>query len=148
MKPTSVFIFAALFGCSAPEDAVEKPGEGDLTKLERKLLGTWKRQTPCAGDFLFRADGTYELAKYGPGGVDRAGVWKVRWGALPPTLVLTCTTSTSEWPSEVGQITEVKLLRLDDEGLAVDHGQPVHGQPSESVERYARVMEIRSSTTP
>jgi len=141
MKLTIAFAVAALFGCSAQEVAVEKPGKGDLTKLEKKMLGTWKRQTPCAGDFLFRANGTYELVKYGPGGEDRAGVWKVRWDALPPTLVLTCRTSTSDLPDEVGQITEVKLLRLDDESLAVDHGQPVHGQPSASVERYARVKE-------
>src|SRR6266511_2288512 len=65
----------------------------ELAVLEQKLLGAWKGQTPCTGNFYFRADGTYELKGHGPGLSDFAGTWKVRWDALPPTLLLTCKTS-------------------------------------------------------
>jgi len=99
--------------------------------LEQKLLGTWKGQTGCAGNFLFRADGTFELTGYGPAPYDSSGNWKVRKDALPATMVLTCTTS--ELADEVGQTTEVTLIRLDDESLAVKH-------TNDTVERYARVM--------
>ena len=111
----------------------EPPGKErgkELAALEQKMLGAWKGQTGCAGNFLFRADGTYELTEYGPGPYDSAGTWKVRWDALPPTLVLTC--KTSEIPDEVSKTTEVKLIRLDDESLAVKHANP-------DVDRYARV---------
>jgi hypothetical protein len=111
----------------------EPPGKErgkELAALEQKMLGAWKGQTGCAGNFLFRADGTYELKEYGPAPYDSAGTWKVRWDALPPTLVLTC--KTSEIPDEVGKTTEVKLIRLDDEGLAVKHANP-------DADRYARV---------
>src|SRR5262245_3779452 len=87
----------------------------ELAALERKLLGAWKGQSGCAGDFLFRADGTYELKGRGPGGNDSSGTWKVRGGALPATLVLTC--KTSDIRGEVGKTTEVKLIRLDGEAL-------------------------------
>src|SRR5262245_7847389 len=100
-----------------------------LAALEQKLLGAWKGQTGCAGSFLFRADGTYELTGYGPAPYDSAGTWKVRWDALPPTLVLTC--KTSEVPEEVGTTTEVKLTQLDEKNLAVQRASP-------DVDRYAR----------
>jgi hypothetical protein len=96
----------------------------------QKILGAWKGQTGCAGSFLFRANGTYELTGYGPAPYDSAGTWKVRGDALPATLVLTC--KSSEVPEEAGKTTEVKLIRLDDETLAVQRGD----QPAE---RYARV---------
>jgi hypothetical protein len=87
--------------------------------LEQKMVGEWKGRIGCDGRFLFRADGTYELTEYGPAGdADSAGTWKVRWDALPPTLVLTC--KTSKIPNEVGKTTEVKLLKLDDKSLAID----------------------------
>ena len=109
-----------------PEDERGK----ELTALEQKMLGVWKSRGGCDGHFVFRADGTYELTEYGPGLDDNAGVWKVRWDALPPTLVLTC--KTSEIPDEVGKTTEVKLIQLDDKSLAVKHANP-------DVDRYARV---------
>jgi hypothetical protein len=84
----------------------ERPGKG-LAALEKKLLGAWKGQTGCVGNFLFRADGTYELTGYGPAPHDSAGTRKVRWDALPPTLVLTC--KTAQIPDQVGEATEVKL---------------------------------------
>jgi hypothetical protein len=60
-----------------------------LAALEQKIVGEWKGQIGCDGKFVFRADGTYDLLEYGPGYYDCAGTWKVRWDALPPTLVLT-----------------------------------------------------------
>ena len=94
------------------------------------MLSAWKGQSPFAGNFLFRADRTYERTAHGPGAEDTAGVWKVRWDALPPTLVLTC--KASELPEEVGKVTEVKLIRLNDENLAILHA-------TEMVDRFARV---------
>jgi hypothetical protein len=91
----------------------------DLVALEQKMLGAWKGETGCDGSFLFRADGTYELTGYGPAPFDSAGTWKIRWDALPPTLVLTC--KTSEVPDVVGKTREVKLIKLDDTSLAIEY---------------------------
>ena len=66
---------------------------------------------------MFRADGTYELKRYGPGGDDYAGTWTVRWDALPPTLVLTCKTS------EIPELGKLKLIQLDDETLVAGDGR-------------------------
>jgi hypothetical protein len=104
----------------------EKERGKELAALEQKLLGAWTPQTGCSGDFLFRADGTYELKWYGPAPVDFAGTWKVRWDALPPTLILTC--NTSEIPEELGTL---KLIQLDDENLELKHAK-------QSAHRYAR----------
>jgi hypothetical protein len=110
---------------------MEKP---DAAKaLERKLVGEWTGKTGCDGCFAFRADGTYALTGYGPAPYDSKGTWKVRWDALPPTLALTCTAS--EVPEEVGQTTEVKLVKLDDKALAIEYANP-NGSPSG---HYARV---------
>src|SRR5437870_7687927 len=81
----------------------------ELAALEQKLVGAWEGQTGCAGNYLFRADGTYELKMYGPVPIDLAGTWKVRWDALPPTLVLTC--KTAGIPEELG---ELRLIQLND----------------------------------
>src|SRR5262245_14852754 len=102
-----------------PGKVPEKERANEPAALEKKLLGAWEGRAGCAGNFLFRADGSYELTGYGPAGHDLAGTWKVRWDALPPTLVLTC--KTSEVEDEVGKTTEVKLVRLDDDNLAVQH---------------------------
>jgi hypothetical protein len=99
----------------------------ELAALEQKLLGIWKGKTGCDGQFVFRADGTYELTEYGPAPFDSAGTWKVRWDALPPTLVLTC--RTSEVQDLVGKTTEVKLIKLDDKSLAIEYAHP-NGNPS------------------
>jgi hypothetical protein len=102
----------------------------DLSPQEQKLVGSWKGQTPCGGNFVFRADGTYELTKYGPAGDDSAGTWKVRSDDPPHTLVLTCTKSEIE--DEIGQTTELKLVTLNDENLVVK------GEAADA-NRYARV---------
>jgi hypothetical protein len=76
---------------------------------------------------LFHADGTYELKWYGPAPVDFAGTWKIRWDALPPTLVLTC--KSSEIREELGML---RLIQLNDETLEAQHAK-------QSAHRYARV---------
>jgi hypothetical protein len=132
MKMVIVPVAALFLVGLAPVVLAEPPGEErgkELAALEQKLLAPWKGQTPCAGNFRFRADGTYELTGYGPAPYDSAGTWTVRWDALPPTLVLTC--KTSEVPDEVGKTTEVKLIELDDKNLAVKCASP-------DVDRYAR----------
>src|SRR5262249_42436109 len=98
-----------------------------MAALEQKMIGAWQGQTGCAGNVLFRADGTYELKGYGPGGDEFAGTWKVRWDALPPTLVLTC--KTSEIPEELGKL---KLIQLDDETLKAQYAK-------QGAHRYARI---------
>jgi hypothetical protein len=101
-----------------------------LTALERKLHGEWVGQGPCDGRLTLRADGTYERRLYGPGGINSAGTWKVRWDALPPTLVLTC--RTSDGPGEdAGTTYEPKLIQLDDAALAYNF-------PNATPSRYAR----------
>ena len=97
------------------------------------MLGVWKGETGCDGNFLFRADGTYELTEYGPAPFDSAGTWRVRWDALPPTLVLTC--KTSEVPDLAGKTTEVKLLKLDDNNLAIEYANQNANPPG----HYTRV---------
>ena len=106
----------------------EERGRGkELAALEQKMLGVWQGRIGCDGRLIFRADGTYELKDYGPGQVDLAGIWKVRWDALPATLILIC--KTSQIPCEVGKTMEVKLLKLDDNVLDFEYAEP-NGNPS------------------
>ena len=44
---------------------------------------------------------------------------RLRWDALPPTLVMTCKTSSD--PTAVGKKDEVKLIKLDDKELVVSY---------------------------
>src|SRR3954466_11743802 len=102
MKTITVATAVVLLVSSAQVALGGPPGKErgkELAALEQKLVGAWEGQTGCAGNFLFRADGTYELKRHGPVGDDFAGTWKVRRDALPPTLVLTC--KTSEIPEEL-----------------------------------------------
>jgi hypothetical protein len=113
---------AVLLAVLAPAVRAEPPAAArgkQLAALEQKLVGAWKGRGGCAGDFVCRADGTYERTAFGPAASDTAGTWEVRWDALPPTLVLTC--AASEVPEEVCKVTELKLLRLDPEHLAVEY---------------------------
>jgi hypothetical protein len=103
-----------------------------LTPLEKKMVGIWKGQGGCDGNFLFRADGTYEWTGYGPDNSESAGTWTVRGDSLPARLLLTCKTSVI--PEEVGKTTEMKLTVLDQKNLAIDYGSQ-NGSPSG---KYAR----------
>jgi hypothetical protein len=102
----------------------------ELAALEKKMLGIWKGRGGCDGRLVFRADGTYELTEYGPAPYDSAGTWRVRWDALPATLVLTC--KTAEVPDAVGKTMEVKLINLDDNRLAFKYA-------SNEIGHYTRV---------
>jgi hypothetical protein len=117
MKMFIVLAAAVLLVGLAHGVLAEPPGK-ELAVLEKKMVGAWKGRG-CDGNFLFRADGTYELTQYGPAPYDTAGTWKVRWDALPPTLVLTC--KKSEDPDEVGKTLEVKLIKLDAKSLAIKY---------------------------
>jgi hypothetical protein len=121
MRRTFV-VLAALAGLcpagSAAPDRAAKDREGTAA-LEAKLHGEWAGEGPCTGGITFRADGTYERIHQGPAATTSAGTWKVRWDALPPTLVLAC--RESDDPDHVGQVIRVKLVQLDETVLAFTH---------------------------
>jgi hypothetical protein len=129
-----LIVFPALLLASGlVQSILANPEHGEqgkmLTALELKVLGAWTGQTGCAGTFLFRADGTYDLTGYGPAPYDSAGTWKVRCDTHPATLILTC--RASEIPEEVGKTTELKLVEVDTERLAIQRGK-------QDADRYAR----------
>ena len=126
MKTMIVPAVAMLLVVLAQAVLAEKPDK-NLSALEQKMIGEWMGRGGCDGRLMFRADGTYKLTEYGPAAADTGGIWKVRWDALPPTLVLTC--KTSENPEEVGKILEVKLIKLDDKSLAIKYANQ-NGSPS------------------
>jgi hypothetical protein len=117
---------------AAAPDRAAKAGP-ELAGLEQKLHGAWAGEGPCDGGLTVRADGTYERTHQGPAGTNSAGTWKVRWDALPPTLVLTC--KTSDDPADEGKVTEVKLVQLDNDTLAYTH--PDGPRPAKPT-RFAR----------
>jgi hypothetical protein len=92
-----------------------------LAALEKKLLGPWKGPA-CAGDFTFKADGTYECRNFTPGNNTLTGEWSLRWDAVPPTLVLLYKTSdfkkkdpTRPEYEYVGKPLELRVTELNDE---------------------------------
>jgi uncharacterized protein (TIGR03067 family) len=103
----------ALISTAHPAD---KPKEAPPA-LERKLYGEWKGGD-CQGELTLKAEGTFRRRHYSPGNNTLTGTWAVRWDALPPTLVLTCTASDCQ--EFVGK-EEVKLLQLDDAALVYQH---------------------------
>jgi hypothetical protein len=114
-------------GAPATAQAQKVPASGpakgrDLAALERKLLGAWKGPA-CAGDYTFNADGTYECRNFTPGQNTLAGAWSVRWDALPPTLVLTCTKSDFKKKDPTreefaGTTVELRLVELSGDAFA------------------------------
>jgi hypothetical protein len=97
--------------------------------LEGKLHGEWKGGD-CVGDWTFKSDGTFDLLHYSPGNNTLTGTWYIRWNALPPTLVTTC--KASDYVEYVGKTWEMKLTRLDDDGLSFQH-------PGGGATQYERV---------
>ena len=77
-----------------------------------------------------RGNGTFARRHYGPDNQALSGTWKVRWDALPPTLVLTCTDA--DHPGDIGTVQEVKVVQLDAATLA--YQQAGADQPA----RYTR----------
>jgi hypothetical protein len=119
IRTSVVLVLATCLTAVAAPALVEKPGQGKAADLERKLIGDWDGAGPCDGDLTIRADGTFVRTGHGPDGQNSAGNWAVRWDALPPTLVLTC--QASDDPEDVGKVTEVKLVELNDDALAYTH---------------------------
>ena len=128
----TALMFAASLIFIVSTHASDEPEKAPVA-LERLLHGEWKGP-PCAGDFTFRADGSFERRHYTPGNNKLSGTWQVRWNALPPTLVLICTTSDDPDRLPVGKTWEVKLIQLDDEILA---HQSSENRPERLV-RYSR----------
>lgn len=122
-----VFLAASLVFIAFAQ-AADNPNDA-AAALERKLHGAWKGG-PCHGELILKADRTFERRHYSPGNYNLTGTWKVRWDALPPTLVLN--RKTSDGPGSVGKTSEVKLVQLDDEVLAYQFR-------SEKPTRYTRV---------
>jgi hypothetical protein len=111
----------ALFAASLlPATAAPPAGrtDGAPVALERKLWGTW-RGGPCGGDLTLKANGAFERRHYGPAGQALSGTWAVKWDALPPTLVLTCTDA--DWAGQIGTRQEVKIVQLDEAALVYQH---------------------------
>jgi hypothetical protein len=127
LSGTALALLAAV-AVAAPV-TIDRPPKGPA--VEQKLHGEWKGQGPCDGSLGIGPDGTFERRHYGPAGITVAGTWKVRWDALPPTLVLTCKSSND--PDQVDKVCEAKVVELDDDTLAYqwpDAKKPV---------RYTRV---------
>ena len=124
VAPAAAVLSAGLAQVVLAEPPGKERGK-ELAALEQKMLGAWKGRVGCDGRLVFRADGTYELTEYGPAPYDSAGTFRVRWDALPATLVLTC--KTSEIPDEVGKTTEMKLIKLDDKSLACKYANKYVG---------------------
>ncbi|HEV8604901.1 MAG TPA: hypothetical protein VGQ99_06025, partial [Tepidisphaeraceae bacterium] len=80
--------------------------------------------------FKFKADGSFVCDSYTPAGCTLTGRWEVRWGKLPPSLLLTFETSDFKkkdpgWPEfkYLGKTLEVRILELDDEVLVFKGGK-------------------------
>src|SRR5262245_36038293 len=131
-----IVVPAVVFATALMQAVLAEPSRTEqgkaLTALEQKLVGAWAGQSGCAGSYLFRADGTYQLTGYGPAPYDSAGTWKVRCDTRKATLILIC--RESDIADEVGKSMELKLVQLDADSLAV---QRVKQDP----ERYARTKE-------
>jgi hypothetical protein len=111
-------------GLVATAAACGKPA--DTTALEKKLHGGWKGGA-CVGTLTFAADGTFTRTHYTPGGNTITGTWVLKWDALPPTLVMTTTTSDAPDRLKVGEVTAVKLVELSAGAMAYrsETGEPV-----------------------
>jgi hypothetical protein len=118
---TTVAILAVTLAAPASRDRKDTP-----VGLEQKLMGKWEKGGPCIGDITFRADGTYERQHFSPGNNTVSGKWRMRWDALPPTLVLTCEEADRE--DLIGKKWEMKVMRLDDDELHFEINQKTAGK--------------------
>src|SRR5262245_44753422 len=106
-----MFPLAALLAASLVPTTPAPPAgraDGVPVALDRKRWGTWHGGA-CAGDLTLRRNGRFERRHYGPANHSLSGTWAVRWDALPPTLVLTCTDA--DWAGEIGTKQEVKVVQ-------------------------------------
>ena len=125
-------VLAASLVCIASSQSEDMSKESPVD-FNRKLHGEWKGGA-CMGELTLRADGTFERQHFSPGNNHLTGTWEVLWGALPPTLVLTC--KTSDRADLVGKRSEIKLVQLDEEALAYQY-------PGEQPARYTRVRKTK-----
>jgi hypothetical protein len=109
-----------LIACAPAQDS--KPDK--LTALEKKILGTWYGPD-CGGDYTFKPDDTFTMVNFGPSDITLTGTWSIRWDALPPTLVITATTS--DFTTKNGgraeyeflnKPLEYKLVQLDEKTIS------------------------------
>src|SRR5262245_26338686 len=126
----ALLLAVAAFSLFAGSHVLADPNAKVRPALEQKIIGVWEGQTGCAGNFAFRADGTYELTNYGPAPIDSSGTWKVQGDSLPAVLVLNC--KKSDVKEEEGKTLLLTLVRVDDDGLAVKHG-------NQYADRYGRM---------
>ena len=103
--------------------AAGQRGGGELAALERLLLGAWSGPA-CGGTYTFKPDGTFNLDHFTPGNNALAGIWSLRWDALPPTLALTFKTSDFQQKNPtrteyeyLGKTLELKLIELNKNSL-------------------------------
>jgi hypothetical protein len=122
MKVLLAVSASLLFGLLGFAQVVAEKPKSSQSLLEKKLHGEWQGD-PCMGDWTFWADGTFALKNYSPGGNNFTGTWKVRWDALPATLVLTFSTSDAPGHFKVGQTWELKLVQLDDKAFTYTEPQ-------------------------
>jgi hypothetical protein len=108
---------ALLVGSVVPAAPAPPGGRAEAAPvgLERKLCAAWQGGA-CVGTLTLRPNGTFERRHYTPGNNTLTGTWAVRWDALPPTLILTCTDSDD--PRRIGTKEAVKVTRQDDAALA------------------------------
>lgn len=110
-------LLAVLLAVASNAPADDLPNADKLNALEKKLVGAWIGESPCAGNLVFQADGTYHYCDFGPGGgAFEVGTWKVEWTALPPTLLL------EPLPNEATEADDPKevpfyLMKLHDKQL-------------------------------
>ena len=121
-------LLAATLAAAAPV-TLDRPAR--TPAVEQKLHGAWKGAGPCDGSLQIGLDGTFERRNYGPAGITITGTWKVRWDALPPTLVMTG--KESDDADEIAKNWEMKVIELDDTTLAY------RWSDSTKVIRFARV---------
>ncbi len=81
-----------------------------------KLIGVWEGQGGCDGDLTIRADKTFELKGYGPGGDTLSGLWHIEWEGQKPTLFLV-----DKQPGTFYGIMRLQIGKLDKQNLQITH---------------------------
>jgi hypothetical protein len=128
----TVLVFAASLVVTTCIQAADKPADARAA-LERKLHGKWQGPA-CGGNWIFAADGTFEVEHYTPAGHQLTGTWQIRWDALPPTLVRT--SKTSDDPELVAKTWDVKLIHLEDDAFSY---QSPDQYPRGHLQRFTRI---------
>lgn len=115
--PVVLLLFLGVVVAAPVPPNKEKDG---AVALEQKLVGEWLKGGACIGDITINANGTFVRKHFSPGNNTLNGTWKLKWDALPPTLVLTC--ASSDQKDFIGKVWEQKVVQLDDEVLRFESG--------------------------